>query len=341
LHGYAVGVLARALGRRLAAWFGSAPISVIAATGWTGGALMLTRAPRRAVLVRRGRGSAALTVLGLVAGGLIAPGASAVAPVPGILGGEGLRFVAGGPRAAEIAAVAGGPAIDPLRVYVGMSSAGTIAERVRLAVAELERVGGFTRSAVLVVVPTGSGWVNPAAVLALEHLMRGDLATVVVQYAARPSWQEYLRGGAAAEHSATALVGALRARLVAAGPHRPRLLVYGESLGALGAIPAVTDADAALLAGLPAAAWDPAAGPPVRTVLHPDDPVVWWSPRLLVQRPAGWPGPWFPVVTFWQVTGSLLGAVDAPPGHGHHYGGELADAWRAAGFDTAASRSAL
>jgi uncharacterized membrane protein len=189
---------------------------------------------------------------------------------------------------------------------------------------------------VLVVVPTGSGWVNPAAVTSLEHLTGGDLATVVVQYAARPSWQEYLKGGADVERTASALVGALRARQAAAGPPRTRLLVYGESLGALGALPALPAADAALLAGMPGAAWNPPAelprGTAARAVRRPDDPVGWWSPRLLVQRPAGWSGPWLPVVSFWQVTGSLLGALAAPSGHGHRYRGELVDAWHSVGY---------
>lgn len=104
-------------------------------------------------------------------------------------------------------------------------------------------------------------------------------------------------------------------------------------------------ADAALLAGVPGAAWDPAAGPrrgsAVRKVLHPDDPVGWWSSRLLVQRPAGWSGPWVPIVSFWQVTGSLLGALSALPGHGHRYRGELVDAWRSLGCGAALSPDQL
>jgi hypothetical protein len=283
------------------------------------------------------RGPAVLAALVLTVGALLVP--AAAAPDRGILGREGLQFLADGPDARKIAAVIGGPALDPLRVYVGTGSVATVPTRVELAVAELERTGGFARSAVLVIVPTGSGWVNPAAVASLEYLTGGDMATVVIQYAARPSWQECLKGSAEAEHSATALVGALRARLAANGSHRPRLVVYGESLGAMGALPAVATADAALLGGVPGGAWDPAAGPrhtpTARTVLHADDPVGWWSPRLLVQRPEGWSGPWWPIVSFWQVTGSLLGAMTAPPGHGHRYGGELVDAWRSLGCGAA------
>ena len=70
---------------------------------------------------------------------------------------------------------------------------------------------------------------------------------------------------------------------------------------------------------------------------HASDPVTWWSPSLLVHKP-DWlrekRGPdvlpamrWYPFVTFWQVTADLMFADQAPPGHGHHYGGELAAAW--------------
>ena len=38
---------------------------------------------------------------------------------------------------------------------------------------------------------------------------------------------------------------------------------------------------------------------------------------------------WMPVVTFWQVTADLPFALQAPPGHGHHYREIFADAWAA------------
>lgn len=69
------------------------------------------------------------------------------------------------------------------------------------------------------------------------------------------------------------------------------------------------------------------------------DPIVYWSPRLLFDRP-DWLGEpaatdvspdmfWIPVVTFWQVTADLPLALQAPPGHGHHYREIFADAWAA------------
>lgn len=72
---------------------------------------------------------------------------------------------------------------------------------------------------------------------------------------------------------------------------------------------------------------------------HAADPVVWWSPRLILRRP-DWleeergPGVlpemrWYPMVTFWQVTADLANSRRVPKGHGHNYGVMAADAWAA------------
>ncbi|GEL16961.1 alpha/beta-hydrolase family protein [Pseudonocardia asaccharolytica] len=103
-----------------------------------------------------------------------------------------------------------------------------------------------------------------------------------------------MRDAGAARENAAAVVAAVRARLDAiAAADRPRPLMYGESLGAIAARSAADGADGVLVAGTPAAGWEPV---PDRftAVRHADDPVVWFSPRLLVERPEGWPGPWLP-----------------------------------------------
>jgi uncharacterized membrane protein len=81
----------------------------------------------------------------------------------------------------------------------------------------------------------------------------------------------------------------------------------------------------------------PADGPRVLYLQHPSDPIVWWSPRLILHRPdwlAERPGSdvvgamrWIPFVTFWQVTADLPFAVEVPAGHGHVYTHEYVDAW--------------
>ena len=54
--------------------------------------------------------------------------------------------------------------------------------RARLALEELLRTGAFERSVLLVVTPTGTGWVDPGAILPMEYLTRGDIATVAAQH---------------------------------------------------------------------------------------------------------------------------------------------------------------
>jgi uncharacterized membrane protein len=51
----------------------------------------------------------------------------------------------------------------------------------------MERVGAFDRSLIMLVSPTGTGYVNYVAVAAAAYLTRGDVATVTMQYSKRPS----------------------------------------------------------------------------------------------------------------------------------------------------------
>jgi uncharacterized membrane protein len=74
-------------------------------------------------------------------------------------------------------------------------------------------------------------------------------------------------------------------------------------------------------------------------MLHPSDPIVWWSPHLIWSEP-DWisetPGKdvlkgivWLPFLTFWQVTADLPFAAGVPDGHGHRYSAEYVDGWNA------------
>jgi len=301
--------------------------------------------------VRRGPRRIAALVLTpslVLTGSTAAAARSTVDGAPSIsstVGTEGAAFLRDRPDRTVIGAVTGRTAMTPVRVYIGKDAAASPARRAELAVRELQRTGGFSRAAILIDVPTGSGWVNPAAGSALEYLYGGDVATVVVQYAAAPSWLAYLRGGEGVQASTRALTDALRSRLDRLpARQRPRLLVYGESLGAWGGLraydqhgqPAASGlglarrTDGALWAGVPGQ--PPEAGRTTvrgsRILVHADDPVPAWSLPLLLRASAAWPGRWLPLVSFWQATGDTIVATEAPPGHGHRYGPELVDAWR-------------
>lgn len=126
-------------------------------------------------------------------------------------------------------------AMDPIRVYVGLDSAPTEPERVDLAIRELERTGAFDRELLLMVTPTGTGYVSYVAVECAEYLARGNVASVAVQYSLRPSVLSVDRVGVGRRHQRL-LLEAVRDRLDACPPgRRPRLVLYGESLGALAA----------------------------------------------------------------------------------------------------------
>jgi uncharacterized membrane protein len=120
----------------------------------------------------------------------------------------------------------------PVRVYVGLDSAPDEQARVDLAMAELERTNAFDRAYLMIVSPTGTGYVNYAAVSALEFLSRGDCATVAMQYAARPSVLSLDRVAEGRSH-ARLLVDAIHARLAdLPRGQAPTVVLFGESLGA-------------------------------------------------------------------------------------------------------------
>ncbi|MFE3194743.1 alpha/beta-hydrolase family protein [Nocardia sp. NPDC059240] len=233
------------------------------------------------------------------------------------LGAQGRRFVAGTPA-------------RTVRVYVGLNSAPDLDSRVALAIRELERTGGLQRHNLVVTVPTGSGWIDSDAAKGLDARFAGDVALVGLQYSDAPSWVTFLFGRNAAEESARTLFRAVEQR-ISLLPDPPKLYIYGQSLGALGGSSVFTDAadqDRRVCGAL----W---AGPPAGQVHHgratvlanASDPVVRWSPSLLWRAPdltgtrPDAPVPqWLPVISFLQTTADLLGALDAPPGHGHRYG---------------------
>ncbi|MEQ3644188.1 MAG: alpha/beta-hydrolase family protein [Paracoccus sp. (in: a-proteobacteria)] len=149
------------------------------------------------------------------------------------LGREGRNFVATTPDPQAIAHVTGQPARQPLRVYVGLNAADTLTARADLAVRELERAGGFDRSTLVVAMPTGTGWMDPAAIEPLEHLNHGDVATVALQYSYLQSWISLLVQPEQAAEAGRALFGAVHRRWQQLPEEtRPRLYLYGLSLGA-------------------------------------------------------------------------------------------------------------
>ncbi|MFC4124497.1 alpha/beta hydrolase [Nocardia rhizosphaerae] len=300
------------------------------------------------------------------------------------LGSEGRWFVSNAPTALAISQVTGKPAREPIRVYTGLESADGFEAQADLAIAELDRTGAFERAVLVVISTTGTGWVDSTSAESVELMFGGDTALVATQYSYLPSALSFLSDRDKSMTMGRLLFDKVYERWAALPEQtRPKLLVYGESLGSQGsegAFSGLADirnrTDGVLWVGPPNSnrLWsefvrrrDPGTeeitpifadglsvrfassaqqltqpsdkwtDPRIVYLQHASDPVVWWSPDLLFERP-DWlterRGPdvasamsWYPIVTFWQVAADLPRAQSVSNGHGHNYGNVVPDAW--------------
>ena len=150
------------------------------------------------------------------------------------LGQQGRRYVTDVVTPELIEEVMGEPAVaHPIRTYVGFNSEPLYPTgRAELALAELDRTGAFDRSYLLLVSPTGTGWVDHTLIETAEFLTRGDIATCCVQYGRYPSFLS-VQKVALGRSQFRLLLWGVNQRLAERPPdRRPRVLVFGESLGA-------------------------------------------------------------------------------------------------------------
>jgi uncharacterized membrane protein len=151
------------------------------------------------------------------------------------LGMQGRAFVSGGPTVADIERLTGRHAIEPIRVYTGLASAPTPQSEAHLALRELIRMGAFQRALLAVALPTGRGSVYPTLTDPLEYMYGGDTAIAAIQYSYLPSWMSFLAQRPQARQTGRALFDTIYTYWSGLPPgHRPRLVVFGESLGAYG-----------------------------------------------------------------------------------------------------------
>ena len=237
------------------------------------------------------------------------------------LGREGARFVGTAVAPDDIRFVTQrDPVASPIRVFIGVDAADTVQQRVGLAMAELRRTRAFDRGSLLVSAPAGSGYVNATPVDVLEILTLGDCASVAIAYGLLPSFLSLGKVEMAAQ-TQRLLLDAIREECSVLAV-APRILLYGESLGAKvqeAAVPAgPLDLDhyavsGALWVGTPGGSTAdvfhalcaaesitvdrpeqiPAAfegtRPRVWFLEHDGDPVVRFRPDLLLHRPAWLP----------------------------------------------------
>ena len=177
------------------------------------------------------------------------------------VGGQGRVFLGRGPSRADIEAVTGCAAMEPIRVYAGMPEEGqSLQSTADLVVEELHRTGAFDRAVILIATSTGSGWVDEWQVQPLEYLTRGNCATASMQYSFVPSSINFLTDLDVSDEAAVILFETIR-RAVDEIPEdrRPALFVCGESLGAYasqhvfsGIVDVLSRTDGALWVGTPA-----------------------------------------------------------------------------------------
>ncbi len=150
------------------------------------------------------------------------------------LGQQGRRYVTDVMTPELIESTMGEPAVAaPIRVYVGFDGQPLYpAGRSETALEELERTGAYDRGTLLLVSPTGTGWVDHTMIESAEFFTRGDIATVCIQYGRFPSFLS-LQKVRAGRQQFRQLVWGVHQRLAGMPEdERPKVLVFGESLGA-------------------------------------------------------------------------------------------------------------
>jgi len=175
------------------------------------------------------------------------------------LGRQGRAFVSSGPSVTEIQRLTGRTAIEPIRVYAGLSSAPTPQGQAEVVLTELTRSGAFDRPLLAVATTTGTGWVDPTLADPVEYLYGGNTAIAAMQYSYLPSWISFLVDKDRAREAGRTLFTTVYHYWSTLPPtHRPRLVVFGESLGAFGGSAAFSGladltarTDGALFAGPP------------------------------------------------------------------------------------------
>jgi uncharacterized membrane protein len=229
------------------------------------------------------------------------------------LGKEGRQFVTHGDFPSSI------------RAFAGLQSAPTAQTRAEIAVADMLRAGGADADIWVGITTTGNGFIDPVAARAVDKVTAGKAALVAIQYSTLPSWLSFLVNQGNARQAGIATFDALTAARERLPPEkRPRLVLYGESLGAFGS-PApfadmtpqevVAKVDGALWVGPPAATnpitewtydgalpvWQPTVtdGRPARyaatavTATDPPGQDPWTPPRILILQNPTDPVVWF------------------------------------------------
>jgi uncharacterized membrane protein len=181
------------------------------------------------------------------------------------LGRQGRKFIGLAPTTAQISKFSNIPATQPIRIYSGLESSSDIQKRADLAVSDLKRAGGFQRKIIVVVTTTGTGWVDEEGVKPVEYMYNGDDAIVSMQYSYLPSSLSFLVDQQKAKDAGNKLYDAVyNQALTIPKEQRPKIVVFGESLGSYGGEAAFAN-EASFKSTTDGAVW---AGPPNFNILR-------------------------------------------------------------------------
>jgi uncharacterized membrane protein len=134
--------------------------------------------------------------------------------------------------------------MSPIRVYAGRESASSLHGEAALVLDELKRTHAFDRHVLALATSTGTGWIDPWEADSLEYMFGGNTAIASIQYSYYPSWISFLIDRPRALEAGRELFNTVYPSwksLPAA--HRPRLVVFGESLGTFGGSAAFSNLD--------------------------------------------------------------------------------------------------
>lgn len=124
-------------------------------------------------------------------------------------------------------------AVHPIRVFIGYNSEPMYPTgRAEMALTEMDRLGAFDRDYIVLASPTGTGWIDQTFIESAELLARGNIASVCIQYGKFPSFLS-VQKVALGRAQFRLLLWGVKQRLEERAPEdRPKVLVFGESLGA-------------------------------------------------------------------------------------------------------------
>lgn len=151
------------------------------------------------------------------------------------LGYQGQAFIGNGVTVDELSNYNSSPADEPIRVYAGLKAGDTATIRAELALQELIRTGAFDREVLIAATATGTGWIEPSSVNALEYMYNGNTAFATIQYSYLPSWMATLVDKDLASEAGRIFFDTVHEYWKnLPDDNRPKLIAYGLSLGSYG-----------------------------------------------------------------------------------------------------------